>query len=183
MKTQFPNAYTKSNTTYIYYSDSGEQIKLVAGEAGVTTEIIAALKLEHQKEIRSDHKRLHYIRSQEGWIQATVSYDALTDKSDDYEDDNEQNDNIFANSDEDPARVLDQMIADIEFREKFHRFWDSLSELQRQTIIELRIKHVSECELAAATGVSQSAIAHRFEGIEKKFLRFFAGTTHNRGSL
>ena len=158
---QYPNAYSKDNSSYTYLMDDGSAITLAAGKDGVTEDWIARLKAEHVEEMNMFRRGRSKGEGQNKLLSLTRFEDEADDKCD-----------VLI----DPtADVEANYIAGIERNEKREQIRKALASLtpeQRDLLIRVRVKGVSITQIAHEAGVDKSAISHRFGTIEKKLKKF-----------
>ena len=158
MKTRnsmYPQMYRKDNKSYMYYTDFGKRIHLVAGQDGVTKEHIAALKEHHRKEVKADRYYNCYRWIGGTYKRALCSLDELSENT------------------ADELRFFMDVASDCEtiyLEAEMHR---ELSEYLTKALSEMRS---AERELFKSLWIEKepiSAIAQR-EGVTERAIRYRA---------
>ena len=161
---QYPDIYSKDDTRYTYFYDSGERITLIAGENGVTQEWIHALKLEHRSEYNMMRRGV-----KAGNLVATrlLSLDQYMEEIGDKGE-------MFMDTASDVETNYIAGIEAAERRERIQKALASLTSTQRELLIRVRVNGVTITAIAREQGVTEEAIRDRLRKIEKKIVKNFS---------
>ena len=160
---QYPNAYSKDNSSYTYLMDDGSTVTLSTGNDGVTEDWIARLKADHIAEMNMLRRGRSKGEGQNKLLSLTRFEDEADDKCD-----------VFI----DPkADVEANYIAGIEAserREQIRKAFASLTPEQRKLLIRVRVNGVPITAIAREQGVTEGAIRDRLRKIDKKIIKSFS---------
>jgi len=153
---QYPNAYSKDNSSYTYHMDDGSAVTLSAGKDGVTEDWIARLKADHIAEMNMLRRGRSKGEGKNRLLNLTRFEDEAEDKCDVLIDPN--------------ADVEANYIAGIERterREQIRKALASLTPEQRGLLINARVKHIPLKTLATSLGIRYQSLQGRLETIQK----------------
>lgn len=159
---QYPNAYSKDNSSYAYMTDDGTRVMLTAGKGGVTEDWIAQLKAAHIEEMNMLRRGRSKGEGQNKLLSLTQFEEEADDKSMAL---------IDPNSDVE-ANYIAKLDA-AEKREKLRKALESLTPEQRKLLIGVRLQKKTIASVAKAEGVTEGAIRDRLRKIEKRIYRNF----------
>ena len=149
-------AAEENRTNYIYYFNDGSKCIITPGEDGENTTIIAQLHAMDDEQLDADRREKYHC---------PVHYQAYSDSEGDDADDSNP---YLCDTAADP---LEQMLASIneqEHSEKLDRLktaLTTLTDLQRDTIYKKFYRNMSNVDIAAEEGVSETAIRNRLKKI------------------
>ena len=158
---QYPDIYSDSNATYLYFSDDGTRFYLVAGQDGVTEEWISILKQAHRETYNALRRAARIRWDGEKYARKVVSLD---EKGSDYAE------NVLGLIDPTlygEERAIQQEKS-AEFNMRFSVAWASLTDKQKELLVAVRVKHIPQKEIARREGVDCTSIRDRLRIIEKK---------------
>lgn len=144
----FINAYKKGNDRYTYWQDDGTEVRLIAGQGGVTEEWIARLKVWHRKERNS-------MRHGEGKV---VSLEAFCEEMEDHSE-------ALLDFSGDPER---QAIEQIEWeaqRKMLCQTFKQLTPRQQTLLVRIKVRGESFASVSREEGVSEAAVRKRLRKI------------------
>ena len=147
---------------YNYYLADGTKITIVAGENGVSEELIAKLHSFDDEE-RNQMRRDEYLSPVNIGKEKDLEFDNLLDRNP-----------YLADKDSDPLELLMNSVLKQEHSEKIERLTSALDMLtpkQKQTVYKKYYLNMTETAIALEEGVDISAICHRLKGIYKKLLK------------
>lgn len=146
----------ENRTNYIYYFDDGSKCVITPGENGENTTIIAQLHAMDDEQVDADRREDYHC---------PVHYQAYS--GGEGEDADDRNPYLCDTA----ADPLEQMLASIrqqEHSDKLDRLKAALStltDLQRDTIYKKFYRNMSNVDIAAEEGVSETAIRNRLKKI------------------
>ena len=159
---QYPDIYSKDDTRYTYFYDSGERITLIAGENGVTQEWIHALKLEHRSEYNMTRRGVKAGNLDATRLLSLNQYmEEIGDKGE-----------MFLDTASDVETNYIAGIEAAERREQIQKVLASLTPEQRELLIRVRVKGISITQIAREAGVGKPAICNRMKKIDEKLKKF-----------
>lgn len=159
---QYPNAYSKDNSSYTYRMDDGSTVTLTTGQDGVTEEWIARLKADHIEEMNMLRRGRSKGEGQNKLLSLTRFEDEVDDKCD-----------VLIDPTADVEANYIAVIERSERREQIRKVFDSLTPEQRKLLIRVRLRKTPINAIAKEQGVSSVAIIDRLKRIEKKFKNNF----------
>lgn len=159
---QYPNAYSKDNSSYTYLMDDGSTVTLTAGKDGVTEDWIARLKADHIAEINMLRRGRSKGEGQNKLLRLTRFEDEADDKCD-----------VLIDPTADVEANYIAGIERAERREQIRKAFDSLTPEQSNLLIRVRLRKTPINVIAKEQGVSSVAIVDRLKRIEKKLKKNF----------
>ena len=141
---------------YIYYFDDGSKCVITPGENGENTTIIAQLHAMDDAEVDADRREDYHC---------PVHYDGYHDGDGDNVDDRNP---YLEDETYNPLRQILTSIADEERSTRMEKLKIALSELtekQKDTIVKKFYKNMTNVDIAAEEGVSETAIRNRLKKI------------------
>ena len=157
---QYPNAYSKDNSSYTYLMDDGSAVTLTAGKDGVTEDWIARLKADHIDEMNMLRRGRSKGEGKNKLLSLTQFEEDAEDKCDVLIDPN--------------ADVEGNYIAGIERaerREAIQRIMTLLTPDQKRLLIRVRVQNTAITAIAKEERVTEGAIRDRLRKIEKKIFK------------
>lgn len=154
---QYPNAYSKDNSSYTYLMDDGSAVTLTAGKDGVTEDWIARLKADHIDE-------MNMLRRGRSKGEGKNKLLSLTQ----FEEDAEDKCNVLIDPNADVEGNYIAGIERAERREAILKAFASLTPEQRELLIRVKVKGVSITAIATEQKVTRQAVQNRLSKIEHK---------------
>lgn len=158
---QYPNAYSKDNSSYTYHMDDGSAVTLTAGKNGVTEDWIARLKAAHIEEMNMLRRGRSKGEGQNKLLSLTR-----------FEDDTDDKCSVLIDPNADVEANYISRIEAAERREQIRKALASLSPEQRKLLIRVRVMKISQSQIAIEEDVSKMAITLRMQRIEEKLKKF-----------
>ncbi len=146
----------KNRTNYIYYTAEGKKVELKPGQDGIDETWIAMLHDWDDEEVDAERREEYHCP-----IRFDIYHDGDGDDADDrnpYLEDNTYN----------PLQQILTSIVDEERSTRLEKLKVALSELtdkQKDTVIKKFYKNMSNVDIAAEEGVSETAIRNRLKKI------------------
>ncbi len=154
---QYPNAYSKDNSSYTYFMDDGSKVTLTADKDGVTEAWIAHLKADHIAEMNMLRRGRSKGEGQNKLLSLTRFEDETDDKCD-----------VLIDPNADVEANYIAGIEAVERREQIRRALESLTPAQRELLIRVRVKGITITAIASEEGVARQASQNRLAKIENK---------------